>query len=288
MRSFAKPWIAMAAVLLLAGCRQSTARTPVDAAAAAQTTTSAAQPVADSGPTVAIKAYINVTSGCQKVTVDLLKRLDAENERVTLDLIDFGTAEGNRRWRQDGFSCMTILLNGHKTVTFGDPGHRRIVTFQFPPGFQWIPEDLERSVKDGLAGKLYYGEEPGATKIESRAPTLRITSRESVLSGKKVGEVLVNGQVAIRLRTTYQDMPPLQRAEQAVGRLKRLLAAGSFTPGQLRVTKAGSEVVLAAADKVICVADAPQAKLLGTTPTELAKNWGMSLKKALVTAMGKG
>jgi len=287
MRAIAKPVLALVLAFLMCGCRQSTARMPTDTSAAAQTAPVAQpQPVADTGPKVTVKAYINVSSGCQTKTVDLLKKLDQENDRLTLELIDFGTPEGNRRWRDDGFNCMTILINGKSTVTFGDPGHRRIVTFQYPPGFQWIPEDLERAIKDALTGKLYYGEEPGATRIESRAPTLRITSREATLGGRKVGEVLINGQVAIRFRTTYQGLPPLQRAEQTVGRIKRLLA-GNFTPGQLRATKVDSDVVLAAGDKVICVADAPQAKLLGTTPTELAKAWGMSLKKALVTAMGK-
>jgi len=287
MRAIVKPVLALVVALLVCGCRQSTARMPTDTSAAAQATPVAQpQPVADTGPKVTVKGYINVSSGCQTKTVDLLKKLAQENKRLTVELVDFGTPEGNRRWRDDGFNCMTVLINGHRTVTFGDPGHRRIVSFQYPPGFQWIPEDLERSIKDALADKLYYGEEAGATKIESRAPTLRITSREATLSGRKVGEVLINGQVAIRFRTSYHGLPPLQRAEQAVGRIKRLLA-GDFTPGQLRVTKVDSEVVLAAADKVICVADAPQARLVGTTPIELAKNWGASLKKALVTAIGK-
>jgi hypothetical protein len=288
MRGIVRPTLALTAVLLTCGCRSSTARMPIDTSAVAQATPAGQpQPVADTGPQITVRAYINVSSGCQQKTVDLLQRLDRENDRLTVEMIDFGSPEGNRRWREDGLSCMTILVNEHKTVTFGDPGHRRIVTFQYPPGFQWIPEDLERSIKDALAGKLFYGEEPGATKIESRLPTLHLTSRQATLGGRKVGEVLINGQVAIRFRTTYQGLPPLQRAEQAVGRIKRLLA-GSFTPGQLRVTKVDSEVVLAAVDKVICVADAPQARLVGTTPIELAKSWGMSLRKALVTAMGKG
>ncbi len=287
MRGLAKPVLALSALVIFCGCQPSTARMPTEVAATAQATpTASVEPVADTSAKIAIRAYINVSSGCQQATVDLLKRLAKENSRLALDLIDFGTADGNRRWRADGFTCMTILINGHNTVTFGDPGHRRVVTFQYPPGFQWILEDLGRSIKDAVAGKLYYGEEAGATPIEARAPSLRITSRESTISDKKVGEVLVNGQVAIRFRTTYGGLPPLQRAEQAVGRVKRILA-GNFTPGQLRVTKVGDEVVLAAQDKVICVADPAQAKALGVTPTDLAKGWGTALKKALVAAMGK-
>jgi len=289
MRGMAKPVLALSALLLVCGCRQSTARMPTDTTPAAAQATAAApvvEPVAATGAKIAVKAYINVSSGCQQATVDLLKRLASQNSRLSLELIDFGTTEGNRRWRNDGYSCMTILINGHQTVTFGDPGHRRIVTLQYPPGFQWILEDLERSIKDALAGKLYYGEEPGATPIEARSPSLRVTSRENTVAGQKVGEVQVNGQVVIRFRTSYGGLPPLQRAEQAVGRLKRVLA-GKFTPGQLQVTKVGDEVVLAAQDKVICVADAAQAKMLGETPTDLAKSWGTALKKALVAAMGK-
>jgi hypothetical protein len=179
---------------------------------------------------------------------------------------------------------MTILINGHSTVTYGAPGERRIVTFQFPPGFQWTPQDLEAALKAALDGSIYYGEEAGATTVESRMPTLRITSRESVINGKKVGEVVINGQVAVRLRTTFDGLPPLQRAEQAAARLKRAIATPGFHPSGIRVDTVTDGVALIASDKVLCIADPPQAQMLNTTPTKLALAWAGALKKALVTA----
>jgi len=277
------------------GCRTSTTQTPSDGAFAAEasrrpepavempTGTSAGEPVASNKP-IAVKGYINVSSGCQQVTVDLLKRMAAQNSRLQLELIDFGQAEGSRRWRADGFSCMTILINGHSTVTFGPRGSRQVVTFHYPPGFQWTVQDLEGALKAALDGTIYYGEEAGATKVESRLPTLRITSREGVINGRKVGEVLVNGQVAVRLRTTFDGLPPLQRAEQAAARLKRAMAVPGFQPSSIRVDTVTDGVALIAGDKVLCIADPPQAKLLNTTPTKLAQGWDASLTKALATA----
>jgi hypothetical protein len=277
------------------GCRPSTTRTSSSATVSAQAlpqgeravespaTTPSAEPVASTKP-IPVKGYINVSSGCQQQTVDLLKRMAAQNSRLQLQLIDFGQAEGSRRWRADGYNCMTIVINGYQTVTYGPPGKRLIVTFHYPPGFEWSLPDLEGALKAALDGSIYYGEEAGATRVESRLPTLRITSRESILGGKKVGEVLVNGQVAVRLRTTFDGLPPLQRAEQAVSRLKRAIAQPGFQPSSIRVDQVTDGTALVANDKVIAIADPPQAKLLNTTPAKLAQAWVASLKKALATA----
>ncbi len=283
------------------GCQRTNATDP-DAALVAPQTDPMDQPsseattlVADrtpetvaAGQKVKVKGYINVASGCQQPTVDLLERLDRENGRLELELIDFGTEEGNQRWKADGLTCMTITINGHQTVTYGEPGHRRIVTFAYPPGFQWLLSDLEAAIKDALAGKLFYGEEPGATKIESRMPTLRLTSREATLNGKLVGEVLVNGQVAIRMRTSYDGFPPLQRAERAASRLRKAISP-EFKPADIRVGQlSGGRIALAIGDRVICIADAPQAKMLNMSTKRLAMSWAASLKKALTAAMSPG
>jgi selenophosphate synthetase-related protein len=101
-----------------------------------------------------------------------------------------------------------------------------------------------------------------------------------------VGEVLVNGQVAIRVRTTFDGLPPLQRAEQAAARLKRALAA-QFSPADIRVAKSNDGVAVAIGDKVLCIADGPQAAMLKTTPDKLAQGWASALKKALMAAAAK-
>jgi len=287
--------VVLALVVAVLGCQHSTTQTPSGATAAAQpisrpaqatetpTSTPQPEPVAG-GQTIPIKAYINVSSGCQQDTVDLLQRMAGQNARIKLELIDFGQAAGSRRWRGDGYSCMTILLNGHSTVTYGPRNKRQIVTFQYPPGFQWALPDLEGAIKAALDGTIYYGEEPSATKIESRLPTLRITSRETLLNGKKVGELVINGEVAIRFRTSFDNLPPLQRAEQAAARLKRAIAAPGFKPSSIGVEKVTDGIGVIANSKVICIADESQAKLLSTTPTKLAQGWASSLKKALVSA----
>jgi hypothetical protein len=179
---------------------------------------------------------------------------------------------------------MTILIYGHNTLTYGPKGNRQIVTFHYPPGFVWTLKDLEGSLRSALDGSIYYGAEAGATEVESRLPTLRITSREAVIDGQKVGELLVNGQVGLRLRTAFDGLPPLQRAEQAAARLKRAMAVPGFSPSGIRVDTVTDGVALVASDKVLCIADPPQAKLLNTTPQNMAKGWAATLAKALVSA----
>ena len=263
---------------------QAAPATPDGRADAAPAGTTEPEPVADDGKPINLKGYINVSSGCQDATVTLLEKYADEHERVELELIDFGKPEGSRKWRADGYSCMAILINGHKTVTFGPKDDRRILTMTYPPGFMWTLKDLETALQGALDGSIYYGKEPGAKPVETPSATLRITSREAKLGGKTVGEVLINGKVALRMRTSYDDLPPLQRAERAAARLKRGVARG-FTPTMLRVVERGDEVLLVAADKVICTADKPQADGAGTTPKGLAQAWVASLKKALTAAL---
>ncbi len=245
-----------------------------------------AQPVASDKP-VKLKGYINVSSGCQVPTVELLEKSARDSERVELELIDFGTPDGSRRWRNDGFSCMTILIDGSDTVTFGKENDRKIVTFSFPPGFKWALTDLEACIKEALAGTLYAGSEPGALKLEAPTTTIRVTSRQVTIEGKAVGEVVVNGAVGIRFRTRYNDLPPLQRAERSAARLKRALAS-EFTPSQLRAVDRDGVILLAAGDKVICTADEVQADLQGTTAKKLALGWVGALKKAFAAAAPPG
>jgi len=242
----------------------------------------AAEPVQAQQHDVKLKAYINVSSGCQQDTVDQLKRWD-QNPKVTLELVDFGTPEGQRRWRDDGFSCMTILINGHHKVTIGERGHRRVVDFTMPPGFNWLPEDLDQAVQQALDGRIFYGQEQGATEAPRQAPQIRIEALEGQANGREIGKVLIGQNVAIRFSTTYQELSPFRRAERAVARLKRALING-LTPAQLRAEKRDGVWTVMAGAEALAVANTEQAQREGTTVDALAQGWAGQVKHALAVA----
>lgn len=106
-------------------------------------------------PAVHILAYINVTSGCQQATVDLLRSLPAKYPGVAAELVDFGDGgAGTQRWEAAGLRCMTIEINGHSLVKWPVDGQTKFMAFRMPAGFYWDHEDLEQAVQAALAGKL--------------------------------------------------------------------------------------------------------------------------------------
>ena len=115
-----------------------------------------ARPAAEApAPALRIMAYVNVTSGCQQATVDLLRSLPTKYPGVQVELVDFGDGgAGTKRWEAAGLRCMTIELNGHSIVKVPVNGADKIMAFHMPAGFYWTHEDLEQAVQAALAGKL--------------------------------------------------------------------------------------------------------------------------------------
>ena len=98
---------------------------------------------------VIIKAYLNLGSGCQKETIDLLDGLVREYKgQVSVEYIDFSTSEGAERTRKEGLSCAGLVINGKQTYTLKDSnGEQREVTFSHPINSQYTADDLKIVVK---------------------------------------------------------------------------------------------------------------------------------------------
>lgn len=107
-----------------------------------------------------------------------------------------------------------------------------------------------------------------------------ITSRSAIISGQQVGEVLIDGQVIFRIRTTAGGFSPARRAEIVAQRLKNIvtkhLQPEDYTTGRIN----GQDVVLANSE-IIITADQPHARINQTTPFLLARQWEVNLKSAL-------
>ena len=98
-----------------------------------------------------IRAFINVSSGCQVATVDLLNALKTNHApNLSLEFIDFGDqGRGFRRWQQSGYHCLTIEINGSPLVKYPYHGKTHAVGFQMPAGLNWILSDLKSLLETG-------------------------------------------------------------------------------------------------------------------------------------------
>lgn len=111
-----------------------------------------ALPALAAGP-VKITAYVNISSGCQKPTEQLLQDLAKKYaRRVAIEVVDFGEAAGRKRWQADGLHCMTILVDGSEKADIVYKGVNLQVAFQMPPGHNWLLEELETAVRQKLDG----------------------------------------------------------------------------------------------------------------------------------------
>ncbi|MBC7286920.1 MAG: hypothetical protein H5T86_02535, partial [Armatimonadetes bacterium] len=129
-------WLALglSAASAMPGCRQAQVAEPHQPPAASP------PPAA---PRAKVTAWINVTSGCQKPTVQILHELaDTYKDRIDVEIIDFGQPDGARRWQESGLGCMAIEFNGETAVTFPKEGQETTAIFKMPEGFTWTHDDL--------------------------------------------------------------------------------------------------------------------------------------------------
>jgi hypothetical protein len=236
---------------------------------------------------VAIKAYINVSSGCQEDTVKLLQGLAAKNKGVTLQIIDFGQPKGRQAWEKSGLGCMGILLNGHHTVTIGEAGHRRVVAFMKPAGFLWSHADLTEAVQDGLKGTLYFGEEPGAEKGVIQAANAEVTARRVTQGDDNLADVLVNDMPVFRLAAAEGEYNPFRRAELVASRLQEALQRG-FSPDALVMAETKGNPCIKVGDRIIVTVYPDDAKSAKSKPDPLAQRWGGNLIDAIIAARKGG
>lgn len=277
-RTLAGP-LALLALLLVAGCRQAAAPTavqPKDPAAARPAT-----------PKTKVIAYINVTSGCQADSVDLINKLGMDNaDKVNLEIVDFGSPEGEERWRGDGLDCLTILFDGSPVVRFPDAsGAPKTVSFFMPAGFSWTHQDLTEAFAAIQAGTLKpLTEEEARSEMEPKPITLKV----AVKAAGEGAEVLLNGASAFTIKVADKDQSPRQRADKVAAALTKW-AAGPVHPSEISLATAAGEVVLMAGGARLLTVTEADAKAAGAGAVkDLAITWLDGLKKPVVAAMPTG
>jgi len=290
------PLLAASAIAVLAGCTRSApnsgSQPPSTAAIPPQTSPTAitnqqppAEPVSEpqSSGKIKITAYINVSSGCQVETVQLLNKLAMDNrDLVDVELVDFGSPEGEQRWRDDGLDCMAILFNGSPAAKFpGKDGKIKTVAFFMPAGLGWEHQDLEDAFAAIRAGKFrILTEEEARAELTPEPVTLNVSVKQT----SNAAEVQVNGVPVFVLKASHAGKSPAQRAQEAKAALLEW-SSHPVDPSHLSLIPKGDSVLLLAGDTKVIEVTPNDAKKAGqSTAKELGTQWLRNLRSAVVSA----
>lgn len=106
-----------------------------------------------------------------------------------------------------------------------------------------------------------------------------ISARRATLNGEEVGELLVNGIVALRIRTAAGGTSAYQRAEMVAYRLNAMMADGA-SPADIRAGRIRGYAAVMLEDTMLLTVDRAHAGLNKTTPYDLAQIWATELRHA--------
>lgn len=113
---------------------------------------------------------------------------------------------------------------------------------------------------------------------QTASPT--VNAREASLAGTDIGEVLINGQVVFRIRTSAGGLSPYERAQKVAERLNRLMSK-PVQPENIRAAIVNGQAVVLMDSEVVITADEEHARLNNTTPMRLAESWAVQLSRAV-------
>ncbi|NSW58586.1 MAG: hypothetical protein HPY44_21450 [Armatimonadetes bacterium] len=281
--------IVLALLAVIIGCsKKEPAANPVmDPKIVAKPGEDAAADATQSGK-IKVTAYINVSSGCQAPTVDLVNNLGMDYaDLVDLEIVNFGSPEGERRWREDGLDCMAILFDKGEgpspALKFpGRDGKEKTVVFFMPAGFSWEHEDLEdafKAMKDGTLQIL--SEEEARKELEPKEATITTSFKEE--AGK--GQVLIGDAVVITVEKDAGDVKAIDRAK-AAAKVLGDWAQKPVHPSQVKVEAKDKLAALKVGETTVIEATQEDAKAAGVKgPKALATQWAEDIRKAIVTAV---
>ena len=120
----------------------------------------------------------------------------------------------------------------------------------------------------------------GVWIAQASDPGPAATYRTRVIDQREEGEVVVNGQVAIRIRSAAGGYSAAERAKRVSERLEEAMAKG-LKPSQITAGTANGEAAVLANGLLLMTADRFHAQTNGTAPERLAATWAGNLRRAL-------
>ena len=241
------------------------------------------------GPVVTLTAYINVSSGCQQPTVDVIKELASKHEgKLSVEFVDFGDkAEGMKAWKAAGLTCMALQINGVSTVAWGEGDERRTVTFEFPVGFSWTHEDLAEAIEAALEGHLEKGDPEEAEGLRLLQVEALGQSVKEGDTGPETGQLVIADAVVVEVTQERGELDPAQRVTAAAETLTRALTK-PFKPDSLALEQVEEGWAVLVGDETLLVATSADAEAAEVQPKKLAGEWSLAIREALAKAARPG
>jgi len=112
------------------------------------------------------------------------------------------------------------------------------------------------------------------------AQTIPIVARAEKDGKKQVGAILIGGTAAVRLKTSYSDVKPAERARIAAETLRRTVDKG-LSPSAIRAEKQESLWTVSAGDKPFLFVNRKEARAQDSDPDTLARLWASQIRKLL-------
>ena len=257
-------------IALIAGCERNVEEPPL------------AHPVDDSR--VRIVAWLDEDSPCHAGTVEILSGLEQEApNQLSLRVVDIGTPEGLERLAQRGFDDTAIEINDHVAVTWGEGDDRRTVCFMHPPGFTWTHDDLRAAIRAALDGTLLPADPVEAEGVRLMDVSTRGQSIRIGDEGEETGQLVIQDQIVLEITESHEDLLPGQRVSVAADALAEVLQK-PFTPNRLRLTQEAGGVAVIACETPLLVATETDAAARDVSPEQLAEQWRLALRTALIDA----
>ena len=237
-------------------------------------------------PTARIIAYINVSSGCQEPTIELLEGFRKQYPgRIHLGIVDFGDeGTGTQEWKEAGYDCLTIEVNNSDIARFMVDGQEKVVAFRQPVGFWWTHEDLKAAVAAAVSGTLQTGtEEEAFAGRPPREVKADVVVEEVKREGKIYARVLIDERPAIRIQVAADGQSPVQRAETAAEVLRAWISV-PVAPNQIDRHKVKGGWAVRVDEKVVAIATEADAKAAKTSSSQLAKKWLVGVRRGIAIA----
>ncbi len=260
------------ALLVVTGCPRSSSRV---------------EPPPSSTTLSTITAYVNVSSGCQQPTVDLLKTArDVYDGLLAIEIIDFGDdADGARMWKEADLNCMAVLFDGEQLVAWDQDGEARIVDFSLPPGFNWTLEDLDSAITAFAERRLRRPTPEEQDNVQQLTPEQVPATAQSMTTddGVEVGQLIIARTLAIEIACPIGDLTPLQRAAAAAKAIAKWTGR-PYKPSDLKIEKSPSGLQVVAGDATVIAVTQDDADAAKTNPNTLAARWRDGIRRAITSA----
>ena len=118
---------------------------------------------------------------------------------------------------------------------------------------------------------IAYASDPGSAAA---------TYRTRIMDQREEGEVIVNGRVAIRIRSAAGGYTAAERAQRVSERLNAAMTRG-LEPDDITTGMVNGEAAVLADGELLVTADRFHAQINGTTPMRLAGVWAHNIRRAL-------